>query len=102
MAAVPRRLHAAAVRRRQNRQRCLSFAVNFGAVREEILRFLIQPALECFFGLEALLGRVFAYVFSNTHRTEMWSAHAAEMRQLRSFLRQSFVMELSRRDRVQA
>jgi hypothetical protein len=44
---------------------------------------------------QAVFGRIFAYVLRDLHGTEVRPTDAAEMRGLRTFGRESFVMELT-------
>ena len=43
-----------------------------------------------------MLGCVLADVLGDLHGTEMWTAHGTEVRGLRTFGRESFVVELAR------
>ena len=60
-----------------------------------------MPACKRFIFRELLFCRVLAHVFGDLHGTEVRAAHGAEVRGLRSFLRQRFVVELARRLRVE-
>src|SRR5262245_565021 len=70
--------------------------VNLRAFFHKLLRFFFHAAFEGFFLGHALFGGVFADVFGDLHRTEMRAAHGAEVRGLRAFLQEGFVVELTR------
>jgi hypothetical protein len=70
-------------------------------VRLPLFRILSYfPAFLSFFLCDSLFGSVLADVFRDLHTAEVRTAYAAEVRGFRAFLRESFVVELSRGFRI--
>src|SRR6266850_2574716 len=78
------------------------FGINFCALPHKLLRLFLHATLKSFLVLEALFGSVLPHIFCDLHGAEVWTAHAAEMRQLGAFLRQCLVVELASGDRIEA
>jgi len=64
--------------------------------------FSSNPSFQRFLFDNALLGGVFADVFRDFHRAEVWAGHGAEVRCLCGFLRQRLVVEFARGEGVEA
>ena len=70
--------------------------VNFCAALRRTLCLLFLILIRSASSSDSLLfGGVLAHVFRDLHGTEVWTAHGAEVRGLRAFLRKSFVVELA-------
>src|SRR5882762_717345 len=80
----------------------LNFGVNLSAFLYKLLRFFFHAALERFLFFHALLGGIFSDVFGDFHRTEVRTAHAAEVSELSAFLRQRLVVIFTSRDGIEA
>src|SRR5262245_53964746 len=77
------------------------FLVDLRSLFEELAALLLEPGFERIVFMHSQAGGVVADVLSNLHRAEVRSAHAAEMRDLRSILRESFVVEFTGRIRIE-
>src|ERR1700704_4656099 len=72
-----------------------SLGVKLAALLGELAGLLLHALLQGLFLGDRLFGGVFADVFGDLHRAEVRAAHAAEMRGLRAFLREGFVVEFA-------
>src|SRR6202011_6293257 len=74
----------------------LRLRVNFRTGLLELSCFLFQPDLKRLLFGNFLFGGEFPNVFGYLHRAKVRAAHGAEVRGLRSFLRQRYIMKLAR------
>src|SRR5437660_1084653 len=77
------------------------FCVNLCALLHKLARFLFHSARQRLFLFEALRRRVLPHVLRDLHRTKMRAAHRAEVRELRAFLWESFVVIFARDFRIE-
>ena len=75
--------------------------IDFSACSNEFLGLLFHANTERGLFVELFLCRILADVLSDLHGTEVWATHGTEVRQLRAFLRQSFVVVFARDFRVE-
>src|ERR1041384_3304285 len=72
------------------------FSVDLAAGFDKFLRFFLHSEGQSRCLVDLLLSGVLTDVLRDLHRTEMRAAHRTEVRQLRAFLRQRFVVILAR------
>src|SRR5687767_14070756 len=84
-----------------NRATILSPSVNLAARFHKFAGFFFQSDIQRRLGFDLFLRSVLADVLRDLHRTEMWTTHRAEVRQLRAFLRQGLVVILTRDFRIE-
>src|SRR5262245_3750852 len=72
------------------------FCVNLRPTLHKLPAFLFHPDLQRIRIRPTMCRRIFPNVLSNLHRAEMWAAHGTEVRELRAFLWQGFIVILAR------
>jgi hypothetical protein len=75
--------------------RILRLCVNFGTLLQEFFPLFLHSRFDRFFTREAMFSGVLANILCDFHAAEVRATHAAEVRGLRPFGRESFVMELA-------
>ena len=80
----------------------LHLAINFRSFRHEFGGFFFHAFFQGIILADTLAGSEVAHILSYFHRAKMGAAHGAEMRELRPFLRQGFIMKLLRLIRIEA
>src|SRR4029434_6689956 len=78
-----------------------SFSINLTTRFDELLRLFLHTDIEGFCGFDLFLSRVVADFLGDLHRAEVRPAHRTEVRQLRTLLRQRFVVILTRHFRIE-
>ena len=67
----------------------------------KLLAFFFHPFLQCGLFVNSETRGVISHILRDFHRAELWAAHAAEVRELGSILRERFVMEVFSGSRIQ-